>query len=149
MMAMTPIGTAVFSITSPLGRSTRLRTAPTGSGRAATSRIPFAMPAIRSGLRASRSSITSEMRPRASSRSRALAARMGAVSASSSSAMASRARSLVCVSARAMAPLACLARASSSCVVIPSASLWSFAFEPRQARRPRNRVPTCFPSTIS
>ena len=47
------------------------------------------------------------------------------------------------------AVVACLARASSSCVVIPSASLWSFAFEPRQARRPRNRVPTCFPSTIS
>ena len=76
MMAMTPIGTAVFSMISPLGRSTRLRTAPTGSGSSATSLSPAAMPEIRSGLRASRSSITSEMAPRAASRSRAFAARI-------------------------------------------------------------------------
>ena len=70
------MGTAVRSMTRPLGRSTRASTSPTGSGRSATARMPWAMPAMRSGDRASRSSITSEMVPRAASRSWALAARM-------------------------------------------------------------------------
>ena len=94
---------------SPLGRSTRLRTAPTGSGSPATSRSPAAMPDIRSGLRARRSSITSEMAPRADSRSRALAARISPLCSSRALAMASRAWFLVLESARAMALLAALA----------------------------------------
>ena len=76
MMAMTPIGAAVFSTTNPLGRSTRFSTVPTGSGSAATSRTPWAIPEIRSGERASRSSITSETVPLAASRSSRLAAKI-------------------------------------------------------------------------
>ena len=127
---MTPIGTAVFSITSPLGRSTRDSTAPTGSGRAATSRIPWAMPAMRSGLSASRSSITSEMVPRAASRSWTLAARMSAVRSSRARAISISARFFNSVSARAMAPLAPLAFFSSSIVVIDVTLFKSFRLRP-------------------
>ena len=123
MMAMTPMGTAVFSITRPFGRSTRASTSPTGSGRAATSRMPWAMPRMRSGDRASRSSITSLTVPLACSRSWALAARISSCSASRASAIASSARSFVWVSAIAMASLAPRARSSSSCVVIEIISL--------------------------
>ena len=118
MMATTPMGTAVFSMTRPLGRSSLLSTAPTGSGRAVTSRIPWAMPKIRSSLRASRSSITLDTVPLASMRSRPLAVRMGWVWSISASAMASSARFFISVSARAMAAFAPLARRSSSRVVI-------------------------------
>ena len=63
-------------ITSPLGRSTRFSTRPTGSGRAATSSMPFAMARMRSSVRARRSSITSLICPFAAAISSALAARI-------------------------------------------------------------------------
>ena len=78
MMAMTPMGTRVRSMTRPLGRSTRRITAPTGSGSAATSRMPWAMPAMRSGVSLSRSSITALMWSFAASMSMALAESMSA-----------------------------------------------------------------------
>ena len=124
------MGTAVFSITSPLGRSTRDSTAPTGSGRAATSRIPWAMPAMRSGLSASRSNITSEMVPRAASRSWTLAARMSAVRSSRARAISISARFFNSVSARARAPLVPLAFFSSSIVVIDVTLFKSFRLRP-------------------
>ena len=75
MMAITPMGTPAFWMTSPLGRSTVRRIFPTGSGSSATWRMPSAMPWIRPSSRASRSSITSDMVPRAAARSWALASR--------------------------------------------------------------------------
>ena len=110
MMAMTPMGTAVLSITSPLGRLRRVSTWPTGSGRPATSRTPWAMLKIRSSLRARRSSITVDTVPLASIRSSPLAVSTDWMLSASASAMARSARFLASVPASAMAPLACLAR---------------------------------------
>ena len=58
--------------------STRASTSPTGSGRAATSRMPCAMASMRGTVKARRSSITSLMCPLAAAMSSALAARMAA-----------------------------------------------------------------------
>ena len=57
MMAMTPRGTRRRPMIRPLGRVSILSTLPMGSGRAATCRTPSTMPATRSGVRVSRSSM--------------------------------------------------------------------------------------------
>ena len=140
MMAITPMGTAVFSMTSPLGRSTRRRTLPTGSGRSATSRMPFAMALMRSGVRASRSSMTSEMCPLAASRSVALASRMACWRAGeqSASAMPSRAARRTSPEERPSALLAARAASRISCVVMDQPSFL-----------PAKRVPAGLPSAMS
>ena len=121
MMAITPMGTAVFSITSPLGRSTRFSTRPTGSGRAAASRMPRAMAPMRSSVRASRSSITSLMCPLAAARSSAFAARMASMFSGwhSQSDMAHRAWVRVSLLASATTVFAARAASRISCVVMP------------------------------
>ena len=141
MMAMTPMGTAVFSITSPLGRSTRFRTAPTGSGRAATSKMPFAMAPIRSGVKARRSSITSLMCPLAAAMSSALAARMASTLSGARRASAIRSRTLCRVRLLASATACLAARAASriSCVVMGQPSCLCAA----------KRVPAGLPSAMS
>ena len=119
MMAITPIGTPVFSITMPLGRSTREITRPTGSGSSATWRTPSAMPATRSGVRRRRSSITSEIWPFAVSMSSALAARISSCEAISCSAMAFNAAFFVCESAALSFGQAARAAFMISNVVMP------------------------------
>ena len=57
MMAMTPRGTRRRPMMRPLGRVYILSTTPMGSGRAATCRTPSTMPAMRSAVRVSRSSM--------------------------------------------------------------------------------------------
>ena len=56
MMPITPRGKRTRSTRRPLGRTQPSTTSPTGSGRAATSRRPAAMPATRPASRRSRSS---------------------------------------------------------------------------------------------
>ena len=112
------MGTEVFSISSPFGRTILRSTAPTGSGRAATSRMPLAMAASRAGVRARRSSITSLMRPRAAARSCLLAARIASLFSTRATAMASSAAFLVSVSASASGSFAACAANRISCVVI-------------------------------
>ena len=46
IIAITPIGTAVFSMTIPFGRSTVLNTFPAGSSKSISSLIPFAIPSM-------------------------------------------------------------------------------------------------------
>ena len=60
MKTTTPMGTATFCSRNPFGRVRSSSTRPTGSGRAATSRRPLAIAAIRLLLRASRSSIAAD-----------------------------------------------------------------------------------------
>ena len=117
-MAITPIGTVVFSINRPFGRTILRCTWPTGSGRAATSRMPFAISARRVGVRASRSSITGPIVARAASRSRRLAARISSCAATSALAIASSAASLVSLSASANASRAAWERHKISWVVM-------------------------------
>ena len=123
MMAMTPIGTAVFSIKRPFGRTILRSTAPTGSGRAATSRIPLAMSVRRPGVSARRSSITSLTRPRAFSTSCLLASRILSCAAMSATAIASSAAFFVSASASASGSFAPCAARKISCVVMGQTSL--------------------------
>ena len=118
MIATTPIATAVFSITSPFGRSTRRSTFPTGSGSSATSLIPCAMPLILLLDRASRSNITSEIIPLDASRSFSFSAKISSVPAINSSAMARSAAFFLSVSANIMEVFASFASFNISCVVI-------------------------------
>ena len=60
IMPITPIGTRTFVISSPLGLLLPEMTVPTGSGRAATSSTPSAMPLIRDSLSIRRSKSDSE-----------------------------------------------------------------------------------------
>ena len=60
-MPITPSGTVTFSILSPLGLVAPESTLPKGSGIAATSSTPFAMPSMRSAERVRRSIIDSAM----------------------------------------------------------------------------------------
>ena len=61
MIAMTPMGTETFWITNPSALVCSSSTFPTGSGSFTTSRMPWAMPEMRSFVSRSRSSITSEI----------------------------------------------------------------------------------------
>ena len=61
IIPITPSGTVTFSILSPFGLVEPERTLPTGSGIAATSSTPFAMPSMRSAVRVRRSIIDSAM----------------------------------------------------------------------------------------
>ena len=91
MMTTTPMGVLTFRSFRPLGRTRSSSTRPTGSGSAATSRRPLAMPAMRLSSSFSRSSMA-EDRPifAPTSMSRALASLMAAAFCSSASAIASR-----------------------------------------------------------
>ena len=111
MTPTTPSGVATRSMTSPLGRAKVASTRPTGSGRAATSSRPRAIPTMRSGLSASRSS-KAALKPfaLASARSRALAARTSADRSRNARAAAVSARFLA--PAGALASLRAAARAS-------------------------------------
>src|SRR5512140_939806 len=60
MMTTTPIGVVIFWSFNPLGRTRSSRMRPTGSGRAATSRKPLAMAAIRLSSSFRRSSMALE-----------------------------------------------------------------------------------------
>ena len=91
IMATTPKGTEVFSITMPLGLSILFSTLPSGSGRAATSSTPLAMSPILFSVRVSLSIMTSPRWSLAASTSSALAFRISSFSAISLFAMASRA----------------------------------------------------------
>src|ERR1041385_4057692 len=91
MITTTPIGVLTFWSFKPLGRTLSSRSRPTGSGRAATSRRPFAMTAILFSSSFRRSSIAEARSIFApSSISRALAALIAGASCSRAPAMASR-----------------------------------------------------------
>ena len=118
MMATTPMGTAFFSIFSPSARTVSEMVSQTGSGRAATSRIPLAMPWIRLSFSISRSIMTSDTVPRAFSISARLAVRMASLASTSAFAMAARAAFFSSVESKATAVLAALARLSISSMII-------------------------------
>ena len=86
------MGTRTLRMTSPLGRAVSLRSSPTGSGRAATARMPSAMLSTRAGERERRSIMTGAITPRAASTSAALAARILSAWSSKAWAMASSRR---------------------------------------------------------
>ena len=79
MMAITPIAEEILRTVMPLGRSNSASTCPKGEGRETTSKMPCDMPLMRPASKRSLSSITSEMRPRAASRSAAFASKMADV----------------------------------------------------------------------
>ena len=91
MMATTPMGTAVCSMTMPGLGVARRRTCPTGSGRSIRASTPSAIPWMRSFVSSRRSIMTVEMVPSASAQSAALAAKISSQPATRASAMARRA----------------------------------------------------------
>ena len=92
MMATTPRGTRLRLIMRPLGRVSVLSAVPMGSGRAITCRTPSTMPATRSGVRVSRSSMAGRIPASfAADTSSALAASHSACRSVRMLAMASRA----------------------------------------------------------
>ena len=100
MMAMTPRGTRRRPMMRPLGRVSILSTLPMGSGRAATCRTPSTMPAIRSGVRVSRSSMAGRIPASlAAATSSALAASHSACRSVNISAMAASAAFFLAVPA--------------------------------------------------
>ncbi len=76
MIAITPIGTDTLLMIIPLGLSTVDKILPTGSGNAATSRIPSAIPFILSAVSLRRSIITSDILDLAASISSSFAVRI-------------------------------------------------------------------------
>ena len=100
MMAMTPRGTRRRPMMRPLGRVSILSTLPMGSGRAATCRTPSTMPATRSGVRVSRSSMAGRIPASlAAATSSALAASHSACRSVKMSAMAASAAFFLAVPA--------------------------------------------------
>ncbi len=109
------MGVEIFCSRKPLGRTRSSRTLPTGSGSAATSRKPFAMPAMRlssSFRRSSMADVSPICAP--ASMSFALADLMASEFFSNASAIARRQRffsSVVSLASSRDAALACLASA--------------------------------------
>ena len=146
------MGTRTLRMTSPLGRAVSLRSSPTGSGRAATARMPSAMLSTRAGERERRSIMTGAITPRAASTSAALAARILSAWSSKAWAMASSRRFFSAVESAAAAGFTARAAQSRSAVVM-SVSSFKTGRSMGAARQawafPRKRVPTGFPSTMS
>ena len=95
------------------------KTRPTGSGSAVTSRIPCAIPAMRSFVSFSLSSMTGEICSFADAISSALASRIASCRASSASAMAFSAAFFCSVVRPATSPFAALAASSISFIDVP------------------------------
>ena len=113
----------------PFGRGPPPIICPIGSGRAATSRHPSAIAAMRFSSRRRRSNMAS-LRPRVrpASKSRALAAMISVWRATSCSAIISRARFLTAVPAVRNSEAAAQARCAraSTCALVSSGAAWPF-----------------------
>src|SRR5450432_2961849 len=141
MIPTTPIGTRTLEMRSPLSEVHSRMTSPTGSGRAATSRMPCAMASTRGGFKVRRSIIALERsRLRAVARSFSFAARMVAVRARISSAIASRAAFFCALETWLRRRAAARARRPKSWIrSFRSIGLTTF----RSARDPRSREKPC------